>query len=179
MSASNVTPTPSQRAALLAACWTAHDANWFAVVAASLDVETAKRLARAAAQAQGVFEAREALRLFGLGPVTCLDDWLAVQELLFGLLAPGVVQHHVEYIDDTSCRIHVTRCQVHERAGERGAATTHGCGVAAGVAGWLQGLGLGYALAPEYESCPFARNERCVYTLTLRRTQVPLPPPAA
>lgn len=179
MPSTPATPTPTQRAAFLASCWTAHDANWFAVVAASLDVETANRLSRAAAHAQGRFEVREATRLFGLGPVTTLDEWLAVQELLFGLLAPNVVRHHVEYVDDATCRIHITRCQVHERAAEHGAATQHTCGVAARIAGWLQGLGLGYALAPEYQSCPLAGNEQCTYTLTLRRTNAAMPPPAA
>jgi hypothetical protein len=178
VSYSNVTPTPSQRAALLAACWTAHDANWFAVVAASLGIETANRLSQAAAHAQGRFEAQQVIRLFGLRPVVTLDDWLAVQALLFGLLAPGVVRHDVEYVDEATCRIHVTRCQVHERAAGTGTAPPHACGVAARVAGWLQGLDVGYALGPCYEGCPLARGERCVYTLTLRRGHAAAPPAA-
>lgn len=173
------TPTPMQRAAFLASCWTAHDAHWFAVVAASLGVETANRLGRAAALTQGRFEARETMRRFGFRSVGTLDDWLAVQELLFGLLAPGVVRHDVEYVDDATCRIRITRCQVHERATENGVAAHYACGLAARIAGWLQGLDLGYALGPDDEGCPLARGERCVFTLTLRRAHTALPTPAA
>lgn len=172
-------PTPTQRAALLATCWTAHDAHWFAVVAASLGIDAANRLSRAAAQAQGRFEAREVIRLFGLRAVATLDDWLGVQEVFFGLLAPGVLHHDVERVDERTCRIRIDRCRVYERAADAGVADHYACGVAARLAGWLQGLDLGYALGPCNEGCPLARGKPCVYTLMLRFQEAATAPPAA
>jgi len=159
--------TPLQRAALIARCWMAHDANWFAVVESSLGAETANRLSRSAAQAQGRFEALEVTRIFALPAITTLDEYLTAQELLLGLLAPGVLRHEIEVVDDETCRMRVTRCQVHENVVHRGVAGRYACGVAARIAGWLQGLGLRYALGPSADGCPLGRGEACVYTITV------------
>jgi hypothetical protein len=161
-------PTPLQRAALIARCWTAHDAGWFAIAEASLGTETANRFSRSAAQAQGRFEAREAMRLFALQPVAALDDYLTAQELLLGMLAPGVLRHEIEVVDDETCRLRVTRCLAHEQAVQAGAADRRACAVVARIAGWLQGLGARYALNPcASDGCPLGRGETCAFTITV------------
>lgn len=160
-------PTPLQRAALMARCWMAHDANWFAVVEASLGTETANRLSRSAAQAQGRFEAREAMRLFALPAVTTLEEYLTLQQLLLGLLAPGVLRHEIEVVDDETCRMRITRCLVHENVVRAGMAERYACGVMARIAGWLQGVGVRYSLGPCLEGCPLGRGDACVYTITV------------
>lgn len=170
------TLSSDERAALLAQCWMSHDEKWFAVVVAAVGIEAANRLSRAAAHAQGKAEAEQVVRALGLPAVAGLDDYLAVQELLIRLLVPGLLDYHLERIDDRTCRIHITRCFAHEHVTHAGIATQYECGIFARLAGWLQALGLRYAMSPCLEGCPKARGGDCVYTIALPGHGVDVPP---
>jgi hypothetical protein len=153
-----------------------HDAKWFAIVAAALGIEVANRLSRAAAHAQGKSEAEYIVRALGLPAVAGLDDYLAVQDLLIGLLVPELLDYAVERLDDQTCRVHITRCFAHENVTRAGIAAQYECGIFARLAGWLQALGLHYAMSPYRDGCPKARGRECAYTIALRGQAAERPP---
>jgi hypothetical protein len=159
--------SPDQREAFLLRCWTSHDAKWFAVTTAALGIESANRLSRAAAHAQGKAEATEILRALGLPVIADLADYLAVQEILFDVLTPGLLEHEIERLDDRRCRIRIRRCVVSEAITQIGVAGRYECSVFARLAGWLQALDQRYVMGSCPEGCPLTRGGDCVFTIAL------------
>lgn len=162
----------AEREALLIKCWMSHDARWFMAVASEYGLEVANRLNRIAAHELGKAEAQRIVRALRLEPVTTLDDYLRVQEVLISLLGPDLLDYGVTRVSATACRVQVRRCFAHENAVRAGIADRFECGVFARVTGWLDALGLPHETDPAPGRCLTAHGQACVYAITV----VPEPP---
>jgi hypothetical protein len=165
--------SPSDREALLIKNWMSHDARWFMAVAAEFGMQVTNRLNQRAAHEVGTVEARRIVRALGLPPVTTLDDYLLVQEVLIGLLGPDLLDYRVTKAGDNAFRIHVGRCFAHDNAARAGVAGGLACGIFARVTGWLEALGLAYDTEPGLDACLMARGEECVRTVVFRKLASP------
>jgi hypothetical protein len=165
--------SPSDREALLIKNWMSHDARWFMAVAAEFGMQVTNRLNQRAAHEVGTVEARRIVRALGLPPVTTLDDYLLVQEVLIGLLGPDLLDYRVTKAGDNAFRIHVGRCFAHDNAARAGVAGGLACGIFARVTGWLEALGLAYDAEPGLDACLMARGEECIHTVSFRKLASP------
>lgn len=165
--------SPSDRDALLIKNWMSHDARWFMAVASEFGLPVTNRLNQRAAREVGTVEARRIVRALGLPPVTTLDDYLLVQEVLIGLLGPDLLDYRVTKAGDRAVRIHVARCFAHDNAARAGVAGGLACGIFARIAGWLEALGLACDTAPGLDVCLMARDEECVHTVSFRNFASP------
>ncbi len=161
--------SPSDREALLIKNWMSHDARWFMAVAAEFGLQVTNHLNQRAARELGTVEARRIVRALGLPPVTTLDDYLLVQEVLIGLLGPDLLDYRVTKAGDNAFRIHVGRCFAHDNAARAGVAGGLACGILARVTGWLEALGLAYDIEPGLDACLIARGEACIHTVIFRK----------
>jgi len=166
--------SPSDREALLIKNWMSHDARWFMAVAAEFGLQVTNHLNQRAAHELGTVEARRIVRALGLPPVTTLDDYLLVQEVLIGLLGPDLLDYRVTKAGDNAFRIHVGRCFAHDNAARAGVAGGLACGIFARVTGWLEALGLAYDIQPCLDACLMARGEECVHTVVFRKSASPV-----
>jgi len=165
--------SPSDREALLIKNWMSHDARWFMAVAAEFGMQVTNRLNQRAAHEVGTVEARRIVRALGLPPVTTLDAYLLVQEVLIGLLGPDLLDYRVTKAGDNAFRIHVGRCFAHDNAARAGVAGGLACGIFARVTGWLEALGLAYDAEPGLDACLMARGEECIHTVSFRKLASP------
>ncbi|OGO53081.1 MAG: hypothetical protein A2148_05050 [Chloroflexi bacterium RBG_16_68_14] len=156
-----------EREALLIKCWMSHDARWFMAVAGEHGIQAAGRLNQVAAHETGKAEARRIVRALQLPPVTAVDDYLLVQEILISLLGPELLDYGVTKVGDDALRIHVHRCFAADNAQRAGIADQYECGIFARSTGWLDALDLTYELTPPLGKCPKAQGQECVYTLSL------------
>lgn len=158
---------PGARESLLVRCWMSHAARWFMAVADEAGLAVANRLNRAAAHELGKVEARRILRALDRPPVTTLDEYLVLQEVLIGVLGPDLLDYAVTRAGEGAYRIQVRRCFAYDRAARAGIAGQYECGIFARVTGWLEGLGLPYATDPPLGPCLRACGRPCGYTITL------------
>ncbi len=164
--------SPGEREALLIKCWMSHDARWFVAVAQSFGLEAANRLNQVAAHEEGKAEARRIVRALGLPPVTTVDDYLLAQETLIGLLGPELLDYEVARTGADAFEIRVGRCFAHENVTRAGVIDQYECGIFARVTGWLEALGLEYAMTPPLGKCQKATGGECVYAFRLAGTAV-------
>jgi hypothetical protein len=164
--------SPEERERLIIKCWMAHDARWFMAVAREFGVEAANRLNRVAAHEEGNAEARRLVRALALPPVATAEDYLAVQEIIIGLLGPELFDYQVVEIDDRTFELRIQRCFAHENVTRAGVADVYECGIPARVTGWLDALGLGYDVTPSPGKCAKAEGRECVYTFGLQSPRV-------
>ena len=158
-----------ERAALVVKCWMSHDARWFMAVAQAFGIEAANRLNQVAAHEEGKVEARRVARALALPPVATLDDFLAAQEAIIGLLGPDLIDYRVVPVGDDAYELRIRRCFAHENVTRAGVADVYECGIMARVTGWLEGLGVGYELSPSPGACLKTQGRECVYRFRIPR----------
>ena len=164
----------SEREELLIKCWMLHDTKWFMAAAREYGVEAANRLNQIAAHEIGKAEAQRIVRALGLPPVSSLDEYLLVQEVLIALLEPELVGHHVTKLSDTTYRMLVQRCFARDNAVRTGIASDYECGIYPRLTGWLEGLGFAYKTDPAPGKCPRAQGQECLHTVTVEKEAVSL-----
>lgn len=160
--------SPEERERLIIKCWMSHDARWFMAVAQELGIEVANRLNRVAAHEEGEAEARRLVRALELPPVATTEDYLAVQEIIIGLLGPDLFDYQMVEIGDGTFELRIQRCFAHENVTRAGVADVYECGIPARLTGWLDALGLQYEMIPPPGKCLKAQRRECVYTFRLQ-----------
>ncbi|MGO9020426.1 MAG: DUF6125 family protein [Syntrophobacteraceae bacterium] len=157
-----------EREALLVRCWMSHDARWYTAVAHEFGLHAANKLNQLAAHEIGKVEAMRITRALGLAPVATLDDYLAVQEVIIGLVGPDLIDYELLAVGDSAWQVHVKRCFAHENVTRVGIDEAYECGVFARVTGWMDALGLNYEMTPVLGKCPRAHGRECAYTFKLQ-----------
>jgi hypothetical protein len=157
-----------EREALLIKGWMSHDARWFMAVAEASGLQAANRLNQVAAHGVGKVEALRLVRALGLPPVTELDDYLVLQEVLIGFLGPELIDYEVVQTDDETYEIQVQRCFAHENVTRAGVADSYECGIFARVTGWMEALGLRYEMTPSLGKCLKVEGRECAYAFKLK-----------
>ncbi len=170
LSASLAKLPSEQREQILIGFWMSHDARWFAAAARTLGMDTANLLNREAVHAEGKAEARRLARLLGIGPVRSTDEYLALQDVLAGFLAPGLLDYQVVKANADLFEILIGRCFANENVVRAGMAEEYECGIVERILGWLDGLGVQHEIRPALGRCLKVRGQECRYQVQLRFT---------
>lgn len=150
--------------------WYAHDARWFAAVAAEYGMEVANRLNRAAVRAVGQIEAGRLARALGKQRAENVEEFL--EFLRSGLdlyVAPPLMDMAIRKVDERSYEVSVNDCFVHTNIAKAGITDTYECAVWDRVQGYHEALGqsLEEGQLPR-ATCVRARGLECRRVLTIK-----------
>jgi hypothetical protein len=157
-----------ERESLLVKCWMSHDARWYMTVAHEFGLHAANKLNQLAAHEIGKVEATRITRALGLAPVSTLDDYVTVQEVIIGLVGPDLIDYDLLAVGDGAWQVRVKRCFAHENVTRVGIGEAYECGVFARVTGWMDAFGLNYEMTPALGKCRRAHGRECAYTFKLQ-----------
>lgn len=155
------------RETLLVKSWMAHDARWFRTVAQMFGLQGANAANRQAVKEAGLAEVRRVIAALDMAPVSCLDDYLVVQEVLAELFTNGLVDYEIVRVDESAFRFDVRRCFAYEQTERAGIAKAYECGIFPRVLGWLEGAGLDCQISPALSLCLKAHGQECSYGFTV------------
>ncbi len=161
---------PKTREDMIRRAWYAHDARWFAAVAAEYGMEVANRLNRAAVRAVGQIEAGRLARALGKQRAESVEEFL--EFLGSGLdlyVAAPLMDMDIRKIDERSYEVTVNDCFVHTNIAKAGITDTYECAVWDRVQGYHEALGqsLEDGQLPG-ATCVRARGEECRRVLTIK-----------
>lgn len=156
------------REQLLIRCWMSHDARWYMAVARSYGLEAANQLNRQAAHDEGVAEARRVLRATGQGSPQTLAECLRAQQVIAGLLTPGLADYQLDIIGDDTFSFSVDRCFAYENVTRARVAEQYECGIFARVAGWWDAFEVDYEMRPQPGRCLKVLGKDCRYVFSLQ-----------
>ena len=150
--------------------WYAHDARWFAAVAAEYGMEAANRLNRAAVRAVGQIEAGRLARALGKQRAENVEEFLEFLKSGLDLyVAPPLMDMDIRKIDERSYEVTVNDCFVHTNIAKAGITDTYECAVWDRVQGYHEALGQSLEdgqLAGAI--CVRARGQECRRVLTIK-----------
>lgn len=155
---------------LIRRAWYAHDARWFAAVAAEFGMETANRLNRAAVRAVGQVEAGRMSRALGKPPADSVDEFLDFLRRGLDLyVAPPLMDMTLRKLDERSYEVAVNDCFVHANITRAGIQDSYECAVWDRVQGYHEALGqsLEEGQLPAF-TCARARGLECRRVLTIK-----------
>jgi hypothetical protein len=160
---------PKTREDMIRRAWYAHDARWFAAVAAEYGIEVANRLNRAAVRAVGQVEAGRLARALGQPRPENVEEFLGF--LRGGLdlyVAPPLMDMDMRQIDDRSYEVTVNDCFVHTNIAKAGITETYECAVWDRVQGYHEALGQSLAEGQlPATTCMRARGQECRRVLSI------------
>lgn len=150
--------------------WYAHDARWFAAVAAEYGMEVANRLNRAAVRAVGQVEAGRLARALGRQRAENVEEFL---DFLKGGLdlyvAPPLMDMAMRKVDDRSYEVTVNDCFVYTNIAKAGITETYECAVWDRVQGYHEALGQSLEDGQRPGAiCVRARGQECRRVLTIK-----------
>ena len=161
---------PKTREDMIRRAWYAHDARWFAAVAAEYGIDVANRLNRAAVRAVGQVEAGRLARARGKQRA---GNGEGVREILPGgralYVAPPRMEMDLRKVDERSYEVTVNDCFVHTNIAKAGITGTYECAVWDRVQGYHEALGqsLEQGQLPA-TTCVRARGQECRRVLTIK-----------
>ncbi len=161
---------PRTREDLIRRAWYAHDARWFAAVAAEFGMDAANRLNRAAVRAVGQVEAGRMARTLGKARAESVEEFLDF--LACGLdlyVAPPLMDMTLRKVDDRSYEVTVNDCFVHTNITKAGIADSYQCAVWDRVQGYHEAVGqsLAEGQLPAF-TCLKARGLECRRVLSIQ-----------
>jgi len=161
---------PKTREDMVRRAWYAHDARWFAAIAAEFGMETANRINRAAVRAVGQVEAGRLARVIGAPQTPSVEGFLEFLHRGLDLyVAPPLMDMTMTKVDERSYEVAVNDCFVHTNITRAGIDGTYECAVWDRVQGYHEALGQSLEegqLPPT--TCVRARGLECRRVLTIK-----------
>lgn len=150
--------------------WYAHDARWFAAVAAEYGMEAANRLNRAAVRAVGQIEAGRLARALGKQRAENVEEFLEFLKSGLDLyVAPPLMDMDIRKIDERSYEVTVNDCFVHTNIAKAGITDAYECAVWDRVQGYHEALGQSLEDGQLTGAiCVRARGQECRRVLTIK-----------
>lgn len=147
---------------LLVRNWMTHDAMWFVEAVNLVGIDTANRMNRAAVRNMATIEAKRLRRLLGSPAIRDLSDLRRFFELAAELVMGDFMDFSWEWSepgDRVRFRFHT--CFAHDGVSALGVVDRYECGIFERVYGWLDALGVEFAVEPDVAHCTMHHDGRC------------------
>lgn len=144
--------------------WMTHDAMWYAACVRELGPEKANRLNKAAVRQMAGLEVRRVSSLMGRPARAKLSEFRDLKEVVettFGLLKAGFMKFEYSFPEKNLMRFRFDECFAHDGVGRFGRIESYDCGIVERIKGWLEGLGVGYNLTPDFSGCLMHQTGAC------------------
>ncbi|GAB4332523.1 MAG: hypothetical protein Kow0010_18470 [Dehalococcoidia bacterium] len=163
---------PAAREEMIRRAWYAHDARWFAAVAAECGIEVANRLNRAAVRAVGQVEAGRLARALGMAPTQDIDAFLDLLRAGIGLyVAPPLMQVSIGKVDARSYEVAFDECFVSTNVEKAGISAVYECAVWDRLQGYHEALGQSLAEGQlPATTCVKAQGRECRRVLRIEES---------
>jgi len=148
--------------------WMTHDAMWFAHSVEEMGVESADRVNGRAVRSMARVEAKRLMRLLGLPRVIDFDGFRDFVDQAWPVIGAKWMgfSHAFPAAGVMRCQMH--DCFAHQGLKRLGVIEQYHCGIFQRVEGWMEELGVGFAVTPRVTGCMMHEQGHChrVYTLT-------------
>lgn len=148
---------------LIRRAWYAHDARWYAIVAAEFGLEAANRLNRNAVRALSQVEAGRLLRTLGLEPEPTVEGVVALLRKGINVyVPPPLMEVALQPLDGESYQVEVRKCFAAANIVKAGIADAYECAVFDRFEGYHDAMGLPLAEGQLPASrCAMAEGREC------------------
>ncbi len=165
---------PEAARQLLVRSWMTHDAMWLRHCIDECGVEVANRINLGAVRSMAAIEVRRLQKLLGVTTVGSLDELRAFIEGAWAIIGGDFMQFEIAFEAPDRLRWRAPRCFAFEGVTQLGIADRYTCGILPRIERWLDGLGVGWTVAPARGDCMMQRQGRCEQEYRL--TFPPRPP---
>lgn len=160
------TPIPLDPAAhlgLVQRGWLTHDAMWFANCLARLGIEVTNELNRSSVRAMAAVEAKRVAKVIGLtDPLAPGELRRFIDTAIILVIPTEVMTYAISWEEgDGAVTFEVGRCFAFEGTSALGVADRYQCGIFERIVGWLDELGVPYAIEPDVAHCTMHHRGWC------------------
>lgn len=135
--------------------WMTHDAMWYYLCLQEFGPEHANRLNKNAVAAMASIEIRRILKLMGKEgeAIRSFDEFQKIFDSIFRLILPEFMKIHYSFPEKNLFRGGFNECFAYEGVKRFAMADRYDCGTVVRIKTWLDGMGIGYEMAPEFSGC--------------------------
>ena len=151
----------NEMADLLKKSWMTHDALWFRSCLEACGIEKTNQINRAAIYGAAKIEVKRLARRLGVEQIASFDALGDFIQQATAIIQADFMQFTCEAPRPNVLRWEMHRCFAYEGVSRLGVIDRYQCGIFERLKGWLDGLGVAYAITPEGDDCMMHREGRC------------------
>ena len=141
--------------------WLTHDAMWFFHCLQEFGIEKTNELNRAAIKSMAAFEINRIKKVLGVEEIKDFEQLKAFVVESFSLIRPEFMKFNISFPKENEIHWKTNDCFAYKGMVRVGAEDKYECGIYERVAGWLQGLGISFAIKPDMKTCMMHHEGRC------------------
>ena len=145
--------------------WLTHDAMWYGSCVQEVGPEKANRLNKTAVRLMAGIEIKRFIKLMGKEKGYNVRTFSELEEIIdtaFRLVQTNFMTFDFSFPEKNLLRGQFNKCFAFEGVSKFGMIESYDCGIIERVKGWLDSLGVGYKVTPEFEGCLMHQNGQCI-----------------